>query len=1330
MKNALFTILWIFSAASTISGKNFFEVPYSNNSLLNTTILSCTEDKDGLLWFVTEDEIMTYDGYSYKQIALYDNSTPLADQARLIYRDQKGVLWIALKDKLVIYNSPINYKILPIKKRITCIAEDKNSEIWVGTTGGLYKIDYNEQLPSKINLGEKNSDLKINDVVFDSNNKIWIATTKGIFSINDSMPDKRIDSANLFSNIHTNVRNLLVTEQGELWFATNEEVFVTSMPNDLVRLSTGNTLKYSIPECNCLFQDEKGNVWIASRENGIFFFPYSNNKHSPPTNITVKSNNRNYLENSLNTIYEDRNHNIWIGSNNGLFIHKQDISSQTLTINSDINLKYSIPHTTVTSVYIDNKDVVWIGTSYGLSKLVWSKDKNYTVTSYINPIKKHTNIRNNKMQCISQISPNTLLVGTKDNLYFFDMRTNSFWEDEEVTKKMEDLNLNFPRDIYTINDQYVFIAFNKGGVACFDKKKRIIYPLENKNPNITSATFIIGDTKNSKIWIATKEAGLFEAKFDSSKPWNITYSTNIMLPSNYITTLTKDTNNIWIGTNNGAYQYSISSKIYQKIKLSNKPEEYISGITKDALNRIWIFNTEGAYIYTSHDLDVPFLQLNKGMFSKPNYTFKCVVDNNGIVYTSGISGLTIINSNKIQPKYSPINIFVTGFIIRDENGKKRSIALSKKDNTIDLKHYQNRFLVSCSTLSLGDSDLISYAYKLEGWDKEWIQLEKGVNTIEYYSLPYGKYKLLIRATDRYALWGDKTCALNITIHPPFYLSWWCKCLYFLIFISICCGAIHSWLVWTNLKHQKEISKWRWIFYTNISHGFKVPIMLITEPINVLLKQIDGMAPADIKEVLVFIEKNAQKLKLVLKQLLEFSKVEQGKVKLNLKTIDIIPFVRQISYNFNTISKIKNINFTFESNTENIKITFDPEKIEVALFNLLSNAFKFTPNGGNVCLKCIFDDKKNKVVIFVRDNGIGIKEEHRNKVFDYFWKDTENIINNEGTGLGLSIANDYVKMHHSSIKINHDYYDGCEFYFDLYADNKLLLDNKKAFYSSKEDYSLEYTKKNIQLIDDSSFTNFLDNINSKKLPLLYIVDQDADYINLCRNILHKEYVIKSFSNSVDAFENAQTEHPKFILSEISLEKTDSGYNFCRLIKQSPKTNSCIFIFTTIYSDEENKKQAYEDGTDAYITKPFDFNYLRIRVNQLLKFQQTIKEDLKKDENVFQLKEKPISQDELFMNKVIEIVNKHIADDNFNLDIFASKMNMSNSLLQKKMKSIVNQSPMEFVRQIRLNYAKKLIETKAYTVSEVAYMAGFKDNRYFSTSFKKHFGCSPSFYIENG
>lgn len=1326
MKNAVFTILLILSAANTINGKNFFEVPYSNNSLLNTTILSCTEDKDGLLWFVTDDEIMTYDGYSYKPIELYDNNIPLADQARLIYKSQKGILWIALEDKLVIYNSPINYKILPIQKRITCIAEDKNGGIWVGTAKGLYKIDCNKYIPSKINLGEMNRDLKINDVAF-SNNKIWIATAKGILSIDDLMPNKRSVSVNLPNNIDTNVRNLLVTKQGELWFATNEEVCVIPLPNGLAKLSTDNILKYSIPECNCLFQDEKGNIWVASREKGIFFFPYSNNKHSPPNNITVKSNNRNYLENSLNTIYEDRNHNIWIGSNNGLFIHKQDTSSQTLTINSNINLKHSIPHNTVTAVYIDNKNIVWIGTSYGLSKLVWSKEKSYTVTSYINPIKKHANIRNNKMQCISQIDPNTLLVGTKDNLYFFDMRTHSFWEDEEVTRKMKDLNLNFPRDIYTINDQYVFIAFNKGGVACFDKKKKIIYPLENKNPNITSATFIIGDTKNSKIWIATKGTGLFEVKFDSSKPWNITHSTHIMLPTNHITTLTKDTNNIWIGTNNGAYQYSISSKKYQKIRLSNKSEEYISGITKDALNRIWIFNTEGAYICTSCNLDIPFLQLNEGMFSKPNYTFKCVVDNNGIVYTSGISGLTLINSNKIQPKYSPINVSVTEFITRDENGKKRAIVLSKNDNTIDLEHYQNRFLVSCSTLSLGYSDLISYAYKLEGWNEEWIQLEKGVNTIEYYSLPYGKYKLLVKATDRYALWSDKTCVLNITIHPPFYLSWWCKCLYFLIFLSISCGAVHSWLVWTDLKHQKEISKWKWIFYANISHGFKVPIMLITEPINVLLKQIDSMAPTDIKETLIFMEKNALKLKFVLKQLLEFNKVEQGKIKLNLKTIDIIPFVRQISYNFNTISKIKKINFTFESNIESIKITFDPEKIEVVLFNLLSNAFKFTPNGGNVCLKCIFDDKKNKVTIFVRDNGIGIKEEHRNKVFDYFWKDTENIINNEGTGLGLSIANDYVKIHHSSIKINHDYHDGCEFHFDLYVDNKLFLDNKSVFYSSQEGYSLEYTQKNVQLIDNSSFINFLDNINSKKIPLIYIVDQDTDYINLCRNILHKEYVIKSFSNSTDAFENAQIEHPKFILSEISLELPNSGYNFCRLIKQSPKTNSCFFIFTTIYSDEENKKQAYENGTDAYITKPFDFNYLRIRINQLLKFQQTIKEDLKKDENVFQLKEKPISQDELFMNKVIEIVNKHIADDNFNLDIFASKMNMSNSLLQKKMKSIVNHSPMEFVRQMRLNYAKKLIETKAYTVSEVAYMAGFKDNRYFSTSFKKHFGCSPSFYI---
>lgn len=619
MKNAVFTILLILSAANTINGKNFFEVPYSNNSLLNTTILSCTEDKDGLLWFVTDDEIMTYDGYSYKPIELYDNNIPLADQARLIYKSQKGILWIALEDKLVIYNSPINYKILPIQKRITCIAEDKNGGIWVGTAKGLYKIDCNKYIPSKINLGEMNRDLKINDVAF-SNNKIWIATAKGILSIDDLMPNKRSVSVNLPNNIDTNVRNLLVTKQGELWFATNEEVCVIPLPNGLAKLSTDNILKYSIPECNCLFQDEKGNIWVASREKGIFFFPYSNNKHSPPNNITVKSNNRNYLENSLNTIYEDRNHNIWIGSNNGLFIHKQDTSSQTLTINSNINLKHSIPHNTVTAVYIDNKNIVWIGTSYGLSKLVWSKEKSYTVTSYINPIKKHANIRNNKMQCISQIDPNTLLVGTKDNLYFFDMRTHSFWEDEEVTRKMKDLNLNFPRDIYTINDQYVFIAFNKGGVACFDKKKKIIYPLENKNPNITSATFIIGDTKNSKIWIATKGTGLFEVKFDSSKPWNITHSTHIMLPTNHITTLTKDTNNIWIGTNNGAYQYSISSKKYQKIRLSNKSEEYISGITKDALNRIWIFNTEGAYICTSCNLDIPFLQLNKGMFSKPNYT--------------------------------------------------------------------------------------------------------------------------------------------------------------------------------------------------------------------------------------------------------------------------------------------------------------------------------------------------------------------------------------------------------------------------------------------------------------------------------------------------------------------------------------------------------------------------------------------------------------------------------------------------------------------------------------------------------------------------------------
>ncbi len=646
------------------------------------------------------------------------------------------------------------------------------------------------------------------------------------------------------------------------------------------------------------------------------------------------------------------------------------------------------------------------------------------------------------------------------------------------------------------------------------------------------------------------------------------------------------------------------------------------------------------------------------------------------------------------------------------------MALTKE---IRLQHNQNVFTIEYALLNFIKSNKNRYAYKLEGIDKDWN--ETNTASVTYTNLPTGHYRFLVKGANNDGVWSDPV-AMDIRVLPPFWFTWWAYCVYILLLLVVLFLINRFFFFRALLKKENELHQVKLNFFTNVSHEIRTHLTLIMAPVEKMLtdKQTDSFAQQQLRHV----KTNAARLLKLVSELMDFRKAETHHLQLKTARHDLVGFLEEIYTSFREVSLAKNISLSFIHDRENCFVYFDPEQLEKVFFNLLTNAFKFTPEGGRIVVN--MEQHDNKVTVQVTDNGRGIAPQYLDKLFTNFFQVADHGQQNTGYGIGLALAKNIVELHKGTITVQSEPATSTKegrtcFTVTLLQGNKHLVPAVAEPMLSPAIITPQASVvQPVKTTEEASFS-------------LLIAEDNADLRTLLQETFEHRYQLSLCENGSEAWEKAIEQIPDLIISDVMMPGMD-GFALCERLKTDERTSHIPVIMLTAKSAQSDQVSGLETGADIYLTKPFSTRVLELSVHNLLVSRERMRQKFNAlivatptTTNAPALAEALNSVEKEFLEKVMQLVETYMEDPEFGVDMLARKVAMSPPILYKKLKAVTNMSVNDFIKSLRLKKAAALLLQKQLTVYEVAYAVGYNDRKYFSREFKKQFGKTPSEYAEN-
>jgi len=1347
----LFTNTIICQEISHESNRLKFKHLSTKDGLSQGSVLAILQDTKGYIWFGTRDGLNKYDGSKF-----------------ISYR----------------HNSEDKYSIS--HSWITSIYEDNKGTLWIGTKNGLNK--YNAQKDNFTHYKHhktKNSlsDSEIWDITQPTSTHIWVATNKGIDLINltsDSISPLHIASTSIKLK-EKKFRSLLKTKNNDVWFTTTDAVYLFNSKEKSLQqykypISTNNDAH--INNAPTVFLSTKNEIWLGYGQG----LAKLNKQTNTFENFLLEK--KYPIQVSVRTICEDFNGDLWIGTYQGL--HILNTSSETIkTILHDENNRKSLSQNSIYKIIQDSRGDMWIGT--------WAGGINFFDRSYDNfkqlSSGSHKNMLNYKViSAIVEGDDDTFWLGTEGGgINVYDRKKGTFRYFLHDKNNPKSLSSNNVKSMLKDHHGNYWIGTHDGGIN-FLNPRRTPFSFEHLDQQIDSSTQIsdcriltLLEDENHNIWIGTLTNGLLQynpttKKFkkvqnqfksitsivQSTQPSvlliggtkgfeKIDINTFEINPVSLTSTNKNGDNatsvnciyedvamNYWIGTEGkGLYYFNTKTQKLRKYGIAQGlPNEVIYAIVPDNNNHIWISTNNGISRLNLFTKKISNFDESDGLQSNEFNYGASLKTTSGELMFGGANGLNYFNpANIIENTYIPS---VDIFSLKVSN--KDFLKITDSIKSITLNYDQNDFSFDFTALSYSQSNKNNYAYKLEGFDPEWNYIGNK-KTATYTNLDEGNYNFRVKASNNNGLWNEKGASINIKITPAPWKTWWAYLIYFLVVLTVLYVA--RILMLTRIKERnelkqekrdkerlEEVNKLKLRLFTNISHDFRTPLTLITGPVEQLLK-LKHNAPSA-KRNLDTIQRNTNILLQLINELLDFRKSESGKIELYASHNDIIPFTENIKLSFEELALQRNISYTFTHSLPEIKVWFDKVKFKKILFNLLSNAFKFTPDNSQIAIHISeLEPAKNAPYGFVKidisNYGKLIPDSHLKFIFDRFFQvDQQNT--QTGTGIGLSLTKSLVELHKGSISVRSNTEDGTCFTIICPLGKQHLSSNQCVNTIEKSTMNEVFNKpvyvqkelRSNEIIATEEALTF-----NKELSTLLIVEDNIEVRHFIKNIFSTKYNIYEANNGAEAIEIAKTDPIDLIISDIMMPVMD-GFELCKIIKTTITTSHIPIILLTAKTSPIHKGQGYKLGANAYITKPFDAHILEVRVDNLLKSRENLISKFKKD-LILKPKELTItSSDEKFLEKAIQTVEKNIADSEFNVYMFTDQMNMSRSVLFRKIKALTGQSISSFIRTIKIKRAGQLLAKTSMNISEIAYEVGFNDLKYFRKCFKNEFNEVPSEY----
>ena len=1349
--------LWIatYNGINKYDGYSMDYYDLTNNHLTSNLIHSLFKDNDGNIWAGTpESGINRINPNTKKTLAFFNNSLNAGDFRNnptsnfQLHQSTSGVYFYVspkggynffeISDKDTIINHELNIDWKSGDSSVDLAKPSINGKHWFYSSARGVKLGQTDVAfeNDKIALNLINSNITepifengfvINFHEYSKNTLYFISNKLELIEIKlnndlEVISKKRIkifnDSRGL-SKVNYQTINFLSDNNNGLWVGGDNILINYNINTGAVfDISESGNNKLENKRIKRLFVDKFNILWVGTYNSGIFKIDFENKTFLRSLAFLNKDalNNEVFHESPIKAMCEDKNGNIWLGSGGKGGIANIGVDQLEYSLSNSKQKKWVFNYLNTNEIFQkksffqikkllnDSKGNIWVGSSSGLSKI--QPLFNTYKTEVFEALNNKSTPSSSPVFAIEEDHLGAIWAGYFGNglvklSYNSDNSDYDYFIYKNDPKNAESLSNNTIRVITEDSDKNLWVgtAFGLNKLK-YDNDGSVIFQRFLKNENDENSlsndhVLDVYQSKNGNLYVGTFGGGLNEIRVLENNEYLFKhYTIKDGLPSDVVYQIEEDSKgNLWL--------------------------MHIRGMSKLNL-------TSGKITYFNRSFGQNFLEFRDNAMLKTS---------SGLIIGGTTRGFCFFDPDKLTKNKTNPQLVITDFKISNKTvnvfeKKEGKVILDKNINQtdkIELSYNLNSFEFGFSSIHFSKPKLNKYKYILEGFDDKWYySVGNQRRFASYTNIPAGEYTFKVYGSNSAGIWVDEPKKISVLINNPWYLTTLSIFLFLALLVSVVYIFVKIRLNQIRLEKSEEINQMKLQFFTNVSHELRTPLALIVSPLEQIIR--GNVNIKDMPKLNSIMYKNSNRLLKLINQLLDFRKAESGNLSLMVQNDDLAYFVREVFTVFEEVALEKEIKFLFLSENKEINAWFDSDKVEKILYNLFSNAFKFTPRGKTI--KVIVEvENKDHAIIKVIDYGIGIPEEELNSVFERFYQiRNKNISTQEGSGLGLAYINHLVKIHKGEINIKSELHKGTTCTVTLPISKAAYLKNS-IIELQPQKYNFNYSTTGVSVLKESQSLRgkLAENIteHSTETPLILIVEDNRELKDYMVNFLSNEFRVLTANNGKEGLDLAIKNTPDVIISDLMMPVMD-GVEMCKIIKTDINTSHIPVIILTAKSGIENEKEGLETGADEYLLKPFDIDILKLRLNNILRTKQQWIQKFKTSSTSKPWKELSNKLDQKFIKKSIEIVKKNLDNANFSVEQFALDIGMSRSSLFLKLKSVTGQSSSEFIRTIRLNNAAELINSEKYSISEIIYMVGFSDPKYFRTCFKKQFGILPSRY----
>ena len=1299
MKQIIIIIVGLF-CPFFLFGNYFFNIIDGDDGLSNNKVRAILQDARGFMWIGTSNQLNRYDGISIKTFDCFD---------------------------------PITGK---REKDIAALAEDSNQKLWIGTGIGVFIYD---SIDDRFTFFDKKAtdgsqiESWISDIQSDKDNNIWIAVPgQGVFRYNTQSETLHhyLLGDNYFENRGLSVLCICVESSGTVWVGTRKEgLFLYNNVSDTFTQQLGNNGKDSLKGNNIFKVCEYGKYLVIGLHEGAL---KTFNKQSRELEDTYISSIHFDIVRSVQSF---NNKDLWVGTDAGLCI-VNEVNRTTIHIEQDLMNRFSLSDNKISSIYSDRENGIWIGTFFG--GVCHLPDQQAAFDKYV-PLSRRSSINSKQIKEIQEDRLGNVWIGTENaGLNIFDPKTKEFKQLETLlNRKNSDLNIT---GFYVDKDK-VWIGYFHSGLDVVDlstfrstfysgtqigtNEECIFSFFKDRKGNMWLGTlwslyfapegkmnfeevesmrgnciYDIVEDKEGFIWIATMGQGVYQYNPESKelKRYCSLENDSSGLSSNAVSSITEDyCGQLWFATDGGGL--CVFDKTTQQFRTygtkQGLPDNTTYKVLEDKNRNLWFGTSKGLVRLNPQTEEIKVYTNNDKLLGNQFGYKSAMKASTGHFYFGGSEGLVTFNPDYIQTNNYIPPVFITKMTILNKE-------VDIEDEKITLHHNQSTIGFEFAALSYTAPKANRYAYKMENLDKDWIYTNNN-HSASYAKLPPGNYTFRVKGSNNDGVWNEKGAFIEITVLSPWWLSVWAFIAYFLFFF----GGIYYWIYWYKQKQERNNRKKQYLFetqkekeayrskldfFTNIAHEIRTPMTLIQAPLESLLNK--NIKDTGINRDLNVMNQNVNQLLSLINQLLDFRKVDNNKYHPNYTKVNINELIEACATQFDFMIRQKKRKLHTHIPQEPIFAIADKDGLTKILNNLFSNSIKYSHSYINIKL----EQTTNHFLIYTKNDGEIIPSELKEKIFEPFFQLKKDTNTPSSSGIGLSIARSYSELQGGTLDVESN---------AEYTTFILKLPLQQTTYNTLED--INYIIEESETKDEKAHTHTILFVEDNLEMLSFITEKLEDIFN-----------VKKATDGLEALTILETQHIDIILSDVMMDKMD-GLELCRKVKKDMA--HIPFILLTAKSDLNSKIQGLEAGADAYIEKPFSFNFLITQLTTLLSNRMRERNAFIQNP-VLSLQQVGLNKaDELFLNKVTEIIYDNITDYNFGVEKLADILAMSRSNLHRKMKIISDLSPTDFIRLVRMKKAAQLIQSGEHRIGDICFMVGVNSFSYFSRLFHKHFGMTP-------